>query len=155
MAEPSEHRVRQLYACYADLLDEHAWAEWLELFAPDARYKITTRDNEARGLPAGIMLCSNRAMLADRVDAARLANIYRQHVNRHLLGQPTVRVHEDRIEVQCPFCIVQTEQGGMPFIFAAGKYRDDLSEMNGRLVIQKKTVILDNSRIMTSLPLPL
>ena len=155
MHEAMEHRVREHYTRYVDLLDEHAWAGWLELFAADARYQITTRDNDLRGLPAGVMLCSNRAMLADRVDAGRLANIYRQHVNRHLLGQASVQVDGDVVRVQCPFCVVQTAQGGMPFIFAVGKYRDELVEADGQLVIRSKAVILDNSRIMTSLPLPL
>ena len=156
ISSPSEFAaVAQHYATYAELLDEHAWDEWLALFEDAAPYRITTRDNEAHGYPAAIMYCSNRLMLADRVDAGRYANIYRKHVNRHIVGRPNATRDGDIIRASCAFCVVQTEEGGSPFIFAAGKYRDELVVAGEALLLHNKLVILDNARIMTSLPLPL
>lgn len=146
----------ELYTLYADHLDNFEWPEWLDLFDANASYRVTTRDNESRGLPAGIMLCANRAMLEDRVNAARFANVYRQHYNRHILSQPRIWLREDGdIGASCSFAVMQTDQDGAAFIFAVGKYQDALAWQDERLIFKAKAVILDNSRVTTSMPIPL
>jgi anthranilate 1,2-dioxygenase small subunit len=97
-------------------------------------------------------------MLADRIDAGRHANIYRKHVNRLLLGLPSVApdsLGDGRIAATCPFCVVQTEDAGAPFVFAAGKYMDRLAVTDSGLQFRSKLVVLDNSRITTSMPVPI
>jgi 3-phenylpropionate/cinnamic acid dioxygenase small subunit len=76
-------------------------------------------------------------------------------VNRHIIGRPRILPQEAFVRVTCPFCVVQTEEGGSPLLFAAGRYEDDLVVKDDRLLVQAKRVVLDNARILTSLPLPL
>jgi len=147
--------VHALYARYGQLIGDQDWEAWLDLFTEDATYRVTTRDNELRSLPVGIMLCTSRAMLADRIDAGRHANIYRKHVNRHLVGLPSVSRVDEAIAASCTFCVIQTEDAGVPFVFAAGQYRDHIVARGPVLRFSRKVVVLDNSRIMTSMPIPL
>ena len=40
-----QHRVEQFLYAEAQLLDDHRYAEWLDLFSSDARYWMPTRSN--------------------------------------------------------------------------------------------------------------
>ena len=59
------------------------------------------------------------------------------------------------IGASCSFAVMQTDQDGAAFIFAVGQYQDALAWQDERLIFKAKAVILDNSRVTTSMPIPL
>src|SRR5207237_2246312 len=68
--------ARALLADYAYTLDAGRLAQWPTFFTERGLYRITTRQNHERGYPLSIMLCDNRNMLYDRVEATEKANIF-------------------------------------------------------------------------------
>jgi 3-phenylpropionate/cinnamic acid dioxygenase small subunit len=83
-------RVADLNARYADAIDADRLEAWPDFFLDDGRYRITTAENVAQGLPLSIMYAASRAMLRDRVAALREANVYEGQRYRHVLGTPLI-----------------------------------------------------------------
>ena len=71
--------ITALFADYALCIDNDRVEEWPGLFTDPCLYRITTRDNVLRDLPASIMMCDSRAMLMDRVVSIRSANVFEPH----------------------------------------------------------------------------
>ncbi|TMG80468.1 MAG: terephthalate 1,2-dioxygenase, partial [Betaproteobacteria bacterium] len=69
-------RVEELHARYAHALDNDDLEHWPDFFTPSGRYRITTAENEARGLPLPVLYAEGEAMLRDRIASLRHANIY-------------------------------------------------------------------------------
>src|SRR5919199_167046 len=67
-------RVEELHARYAHALDADELERWPDLFMPNGRYRITTAENEARGLPLPVLYAEGEAMLRDRIASLRHAN---------------------------------------------------------------------------------
>jgi len=80
--------ISQAQAAYARCIDNGVLEAWPDFFEEDCIYKITTADNVAQGLEAGVVFANSRGMLIDRVASLREANVYERHVYRHFLGQP-------------------------------------------------------------------
>jgi anthranilate 1,2-dioxygenase small subunit len=72
-----------------------------------------------------------------------------------LLGLPTATSDGREVAAACSFCVVQTEDAGNPFIYAAGRYVDRIAVTNDGLLFRSKLVVLDNSRVTTSMPIPI
>ena len=81
-------QIAAFHSAYARAIDGDALEDWPGFFTANCRYRITHVENEAEGLPAGVVWADSRAMLADRVAALRQANIYERQRYRHLLGLP-------------------------------------------------------------------
>src|SRR5436190_7808736 len=81
-----EGDARRLMVDYAYAIDDGRLSEWPTFFTDPCLYRITTRQNEEQGLPLSIMLCDNRAMLYDRVEAVEKANVFEPHYYRHILS---------------------------------------------------------------------
>lgn len=137
-------------------IDEDDLEAWPGFFAEDGRYRITTRDNEARGLPVGIMLCEGRGMMQDRVLALRTANIYEPHRYRHILGPPRLREAEDGIvRSDSSFIVMRTMQDGRMDLFAAGSYRDLLRVEEDRVLFQERAAVLESRRVDVLIVIPI
>src|SRR5258705_160875 len=83
-------RVADLNARYAAAIDADRLEAWPDFFLDDGRYRITTAENVAQGLPLSIMYAASRAMLRDRVTELREANVYEGQRYRHMLGTPLI-----------------------------------------------------------------
>src|SRR5580704_10557894 len=83
-------RVADLNACYVDAIDADRLEAWPDFFLDDGRYRVTTAENVAQGLPLSMIYTTSRAMLRDRVTALREANVYEGQRYRHVLGTPLV-----------------------------------------------------------------
>ena len=137
-------------------IDEDDLEAWPGFFAEDGRYRITTRDNEARGLPVGIMLCEGRGMMEDRVLALRTANIYEPHRYRHILGRPRLREAEGGlVRSDSSFIVVRTMQDGRMDLFAAGNYRDLLRVEGGRAAFRERAAVLESRRVDVLIVIPI
>jgi anthranilate 1,2-dioxygenase small subunit len=151
-----EADARTLLRDYANALDRGQLAEWPNFFAEVCSYRITTRDNESRGRPLSIMLCNNRAMLFDRIEATEKANIFEPHSYRHILSDSEVVAKTaDLIRVRTGFICVRIMHSGETTLFASGEYVDEVVRENGRCRFRSKAVILDSSQIDTLIAIPL
>ena len=147
-------QIHDLLAEYGALLDAAQYDEWLGLFAGECSYSVVPRENDERGLPAGLILCDSRAMLEDRIMALCQANKYNIHSDRHLIGLPR-RIGTDGLTIEAPFAVYQTDQEGATRLFATGLYRDRLAATGGGLKIRDKRVVLDTFAVPTLLATPL
>lgn len=145
--------VYALLAEYGALIDAAKFDEWLCLFAEECRYQIVPRENFDRGLPAALVFCDSRAMLEDRIRALREANKYNIHTDRHVIGLP--HIFEDRLTVEAPFAVYQTDQEGETRLFATGLYRDRLEPAGHYLKIRDKLILLDTFAVPSLLAIPL
>jgi anthranilate 1,2-dioxygenase small subunit len=148
--------VYDLLAEYGGLIDAAKFDDWLGLFAEECRYQIVPRENYDRGLPAALIFCDSRAMLADRIRALRDANKYNIHTDRHIIGLPRILgVGKDGLTFEAPFAVYQTDQEGETRLFATGLYRDQLHAAERRLKIHDKLILLDSFAVPSLLAIPL
>jgi anthranilate 1,2-dioxygenase small subunit/terephthalate 1,2-dioxygenase oxygenase component beta subunit len=146
--------VERLHARYAHALDSDALESWPDFFTEQGRYRVTTAENEARGLPLPVLYAEGRAMLTDRVASLRHANIYEPQRYRHMVSGVLVeRETEGRAKSIANFMVVRIMQNGEAMLFASGRYLDRvvLSEMR----YEERVVICDSRRFDTLLAIPL
>jgi anthranilate 1,2-dioxygenase small subunit len=158
MAEHDDliRRVERLIAHYIGCIDQDELENWPGFFTDNGLYCITSRQNAARGLPAGFWYCRGRGMLHDRINSLRRANIYEPHYYRHLVsGTRLVRQEPVGWRFHTNFLVVRTMHSGDMSLFAAGLFDDLIVEHEGTLFFAEKTVVCDSSRIDTLLVIPL
>ena len=148
--------INHVQNAYARCIDNGNLEAWPDFFEEDCTYKITTADNYAQGLEAGVIFANSRGMLLDRVASLRQANIYERHVYRHFLGQPWI-VSQDGGELrsETSFFVARIMRDGTTDIYATGRYVDVYRLSGGTLKLRERIVICDSSRFDTLLALPL
>jgi 3-phenylpropionate/cinnamic acid dioxygenase small subunit len=149
-------RLVALNAAYARAIDNEQFEQWPEFFHAACLYKITTAENVARGLEAGIMYADSRAMLQDRVSALRKANIYERQRYRHIVGLPLVLDQTNgAADVETPFLIVRIMRDGTTSVFTTGCYRDKVAaDEADTLRFAERIVVCDGSRFDTLVAIP-
>lgn len=141
---------------YINALDNDRLEAWPALFTEDCLYEIVPKENADLGLPVGIIHCTNRKMLRDRVVSLRHANIYEQHSYRHMTSGLTVTGEKDGvIETETNYVVIQTRTNGESNVYQAGKYFDRVVRTQDGLRYQSKRVIYDTSRVQTLLATPI
>jgi anthranilate 1,2-dioxygenase small subunit len=147
--------VEQLHARYAHALDDDRLEDWPNFFTENGVYRIATAENEARGLPLPVVYCEGRAMLRDRVQSLRHANIYEPQRYRHLLSSIVITpAGSERAKSVSSFLVVRIMENGETMLFASGRYVD-------RIVLapepqyEERVVICDSRRFDTLLAIPL
>jgi 3-phenylpropionate/cinnamic acid dioxygenase small subunit len=153
----SQERLTALNAAYARCIDNDLLEQWPAFFLERCLYLITTADNHAAGMQAGMVYADTRAMLADRVLAMRDANVYEEQRYRHIIGAPLVLEQQgDRAVVESPFLVVRTMRGGGTEVFATGRYIDQVVQLpGGALAFAERVVVCDSTNIDTLLVIPL
>ena len=148
--------INHVQNAYARCIDSGNLEGWPEFFEENCIYKITTADNYAQGLEAGIIFANSRGMLLDRVASLREANIYERHVYRHFLGQPWI-VSEDASEArsETSFFVARIMRDGTTDVYATGRYVDLYRLNGGEPKLRERIVVCDSSRFDTLLALPL
>lgn len=149
-------RLVELNAAYARAIDNEQFEQWPELFHADCFYKVTTAENVAQGMMAGLMYADSRGMLQDRVSALRTANIYERQRYRHIVGLPVVLGEKDgAADVETPFLIVRIMRDGTMNVFATGCYRDKVKANEaGDLRFVERVVVCDGGRFDTLVAIP-
>ena len=157
MSLPSiEKAADELMASYADCIDDGRFEDWLELFTEDASYKVVARDNHDRGLPATMVLCTNKNMIRDRIAALLGATKYNFHYDRHVVGQLRVRPRsESEWELRASYAVFQTSHEGRSSLFSVGRYIDGVRMAGDRMLFCEKTVVVDTFAIPGMLATPL
>ena len=148
--------INHVQNAYARCIDSGNLEAWPDFFEDDCIYKITTADNHAQGLEAGVIFANSKGMLRDRVASLREANIYERHVYRHFLGQAwIVSESADEVRSETSFFVARIMRDGTTDVYATGRYIDSY-RMNGREPrLRERIVVCDSSRFDTLLALPL
>jgi 3-phenylpropionate/cinnamic acid dioxygenase small subunit len=147
--------VENLHARYAHALDADRLEDWPQLFTENGTYRITTAENEARGLPLPVLYAEGRPMLRDRIASLRHANIYEPQRYRHMVSAVLAeRLSETVAKSVSNFMVVRVMESGDTLLFATGRYLD-------RIVLapepryEERVVICDSRRFDTLLAIPL
>ncbi|HRN77520.1 MAG: aromatic-ring-hydroxylating dioxygenase subunit beta [Rhodocyclaceae bacterium] len=148
-------QIAAFNATYAQTIDSDALEQWPTFFTADCRYRVTNIENEAAGLPAGLIWVDSRDMLYDRITAMREANVYEQQRYRHLVGLPIVKSADRANAVaETPFLVVRTMHTGETTVFATGTYRDRFVVEDSKLLLAERVVACDSSVTDTLLVIP-
>jgi anthranilate 1,2-dioxygenase small subunit/terephthalate 1,2-dioxygenase oxygenase component beta subunit len=143
-------------ARYAEAIDNDALEDWPDFFSEACEYRITNAENEAEGLPAGVVWADSRAMLQDRIAALREANIYERQRYRHLFGIPNLLQADDRgARARTPFMVARIMATGETQLFATGVYLDSFVLDAGQLRLQSRVAVCDSVVTDTLMALPL
>jgi 3-phenylpropionate/cinnamic acid dioxygenase small subunit len=146
--------VENLHARYAHALDADRLEDWPLFFTEDGTYRITTAENEACGLPLPVLYAEGRAMLRDRVQSLRQANIYEPQRYRHLASSFLVeRVDERVVRSSSNFLVIRIMQDGATLVFASGRYLDRI--VVPEMKYEERVVVCDSRRFDTLLAIPL
>jgi 3-phenylpropionate/cinnamic acid dioxygenase small subunit len=146
--------VEDLHARYVHALDSDRLEDWPGFFTEDGRYRVTTAENEARGLPASVLYAEGRAMLRDRVASLRHANIYEPQRYRHMVSATRVEpIGQKTVRSIASFLVVRIMQGGEALLFASGRYADRIRLPE--LQYEERVVVCDSRRFDTLLAIPL
>jgi anthranilate 1,2-dioxygenase small subunit len=148
--------IAMVQARYAREIDDGDCTAWPEFFVDDCFYKITTADNYAQGLEAGLMWMDSKDMLRDRILSLLEANVYERHAYRHLLGQPYIgEIEGDELDSETSFMVARITREGPTDLFATGRYIDRYRVRNDDAILVKRIVVLDSGYIDTLLGFPL
>jgi anthranilate 1,2-dioxygenase small subunit len=148
--------IDDLYAAYADCIDDDRLEEWPDFFVDDCRYLITDRESHAAGLRHGVIYCASRGMLIDRITTMRRVLVYEPHRYRHILGPVRLGAAHDGIaEARANFLTARIMHDGQSSLFATGRYLDRIDVSATPLRFVERLVILDSPKIDTLLVIPL
>jgi 3-phenylpropionate/cinnamic acid dioxygenase small subunit len=151
------YRVADLNARYVDAIDADRLEGWPDFFLDDGRYRITTAENVAQGLPLSMIYATSRAMLRDRVRALREANVYEGQRYRHVLGTPVIAgIENGGLMARTNFMVARVMRTGETMLFATGCYQDRVIIAGpDEALFAEKTVVIDSRQIDTLLAIPL
>jgi 3-phenylpropionate/cinnamic acid dioxygenase small subunit len=148
--------VTDLYAAYAETINDGRLEEWPAFFTADCSYQVKARENAERDLPLATIRAESRGMLEDRVVAIRKAMLYVPHYWLHMIsGVRITGIGDDTIDVRASYCIIRTMQDRLSELFQVGRYQDRLVRQDGRLLFREKLCIYDSLLIPNSLVYPI
>lgn len=149
-------QIEDLIVDYARAIDDDRVEEWPDFFTDKCLYRIIDRAAHAKGHVIGVMECSSKGMLQDRILALREANVYEPHVYRHLLsGTRIVGNTGDVYSVETSYSVIRTMQEGDMSVFSAGKYVDEVVFEGGAAKFRSRVVVCDSNRIDTLIVIPI
>jgi anthranilate 1,2-dioxygenase small subunit len=133
--------INRLHGEYTRCIDNGNLESWPDFFEEDCIYKITTADNHAQGLEAGLVFANSRGMLRDRVASLREANIYERHTYRHFLSLPWIASKDAAlIRSETSFFVARIMRDGSTDVYATGpilmswSYRDQTYQFASALL---------------------
>jgi len=146
--------VERLHARYAEALDADKLEDWPNFFTEEGRYRIATAENEERGLPLPVLYAEGRAMMRDRVQSLRHANIYEPQRYRHIVSSILLdKIDNARVRSTANFLVIRIMQDGGTMLFASGRYVDRI--LISEMLYEERVVICDSRRFDTLLAIPL
>lgn len=152
----AERQIENLIYDYAHCIDDDRLEEWPGFFTEDCFYQVISRDDFDQNLPAGVMRCTSRGMLIDRVVSLRNANIYEPQVYRHLISAIRVHGEENGLwSAQTGYAVIRTMQEGDISIFSSGKYLDKIDLSGEKPRFKERICVFDSRRVDTLMVIPI
>ena len=147
--------LEDLYARYAEALDDGPLEDWPELFTEECLYLIIPRDNHELGLPVAIMRCESRDMLRDRVTAVRETMMFEPRYLRHHVTNLRVLGHEgDVLTAAANFSVIEVLPDELPRILIVGRYLDTLQRAEGEWRFSERRCVFDSLLVPNSIIYP-
>ncbi|NIP13456.1 MAG: salicylate hydroxylase [Pseudomonadales bacterium] len=157
LAADERAELEDVYARYAELLDDGPLAEWPALFEEECLYLVIPRENYDQGLPLAIMRCESRGMLEDRVRAVQETIMHEpRHLRHHITNVRGLRTEGGGFSVTANYSIIEVLQDELPRILSVGRYLDVLSRSpTGKLMFAEKRVVFDSVLVPNTIVYPL
>ncbi|MBC7778645.1 MAG: hypothetical protein H7125_00935, partial [Proteobacteria bacterium] len=174
---PTSREDREFLACASQLvvdcagaIDDDRLEDWPGYFTEDCIYRVETREGRANGWLVGLVHCEGRAMLRDRVSALRHGNVYEAHNYRHIVSLARFAPASTQAAVDRPatgadvasarrvissFNVTRVMKTGEMTLFAVGAFHDLMVEIEGRLLLHERAVVLDSRNLDTLLAIPI
>lgn len=154
---PLRYQLEELYALYAEKLDDGPLEDWPQLFCRECLYLVIPRDNFDRGLPLAVMRCESQGMLADRVRAIKETIMYEPRYLRHHITN--VRVKDEVngvIEAVANYSVIEVLHDELPRILSVGRYIDKvIRNRDGQLVFKEKLCVYDSVLVPNTIVYPI
>lgn len=154
---PLRYQLEELYARYAEILDDGPLEDWPQLFSEECLYLVIPRDNFDRGLPLAVMRCESQGMLADRVRAIEETIMYEPRYLRHHITN--IRVKDDVdgvIEAVANYSVTEVLHDELPRILSVGRYIDKvIRNRDGQLVFKEKQCVYDSVLVPNTIVYPI
>ena len=140
----------------AHLLDSNDLSAWPDLFVPEGRYKLQSRENFDAGLPLCIMDYESQGMLRDRIYGVQNTIYHDPYSQRHVCSAPLIDSFSDS-EIQCEssYIVTRTQRDGMPQIISTGRYIDVIVLVDGAWKFKSRTAVYDNDLLPNSVIKPI
>jgi anthranilate 1,2-dioxygenase small subunit len=151
------HEIDQFNARYAAALDEQRLQDWVEMFADDAFYLVTSRENADQGLPVGLIYCEGKGMIRDRAFALEKTAMFAPRYLRHVIGN--LLVHDEDpfgdIQAQANYVVLQVLfDRPDATLHQVGRYRDVFRRTSDGLRLKERRCIYDNLLVPNALCIP-
>ena len=146
--------IEDLYAEYVAALDGGRYEDWPAFFFDECSYRIVPRENWERKFPLATLSFESRGMLEDRIFAVRETLFHEPYTMRHLVSNFIVRAEDGRFAVEANFLVIRTKRG-IPEIFSAGRYYDQVAFDGDTLRFKEKIAVFDPELIPNSLIYPI
>jgi anthranilate 1,2-dioxygenase small subunit len=151
------HEIDQFNARYAAALDEQRLQDWVEMFADDAFYLVTSRENADQGLPVGLIYCEGKGMIRDRAFALEKTAMFAPRYLRHVIGN--LLVHDEDpcsdIRAQANYVVLQVLfDRPDATLHQVGRYRDVFRRTSDGLRLKERRCIYDNLLVPNALCIP-
>ena len=148
--------IENLIIDCAHAIDDGRLEAWPDFFTDDATYTITTKESYAKGLPVGVMNCTSRGMMVDRISALRRANVFEPHSYRHILSRSRITAQHDNVyDVRTNFEVIRIMQDGDMTLFACCSYFDRVVLEGDVARFKKRDIVCDSRRIDTLIVIPI
>lgn len=152
----ARQRIDDLLADYAHAIDDDRLEEWADFFTDDCSYRMINRENHEKGRLVGIMDCSSKGMLQDRILALREANVFEPHTYRHILSGTRITGQQGSVyNVETSFLVVRIMQEGDMVVFCTGKYVDEIELGGSTPLFRSRLIVCDSNRIDTLIVIPI
>ena len=151
------HEIDQFNARYASALDDQRLQDWVEMFADDAFYLVTSRENADQGLPVGLIYCEGKGMIRDRAFALEKTAMFAPRYLRHIIGNLVVtgedadgdiRAHANYVVLQVLFDRPDAT------LHQVGRYHDVFRRTSDGLRLKERRCIYDNLLVPNALCIP-
>lgn len=154
--DATRRKITDLNDSYIRAIDDDRLEEWPVLFTEKCLYRITTRENYARGFEMPLMEGISRGMLIDRVTGYRRVNIYEPHRYTHMIsGLAIEKVDGNRVTCRQNYLVIRTMINGEMTLFSAGIYYDKIVLDADGAMFEERVVVQESCRVDTLLVIPL
>ena len=148
--------LNELLQRSAALLDSNDLSTWPDLFMPDGRYRLQSRENFDAGLPLCIMDYESQGMLRDRIYGVQQTIYHDPYSQRHVCSAPLITSFTDaRIQCESSYIVTRTQRDNMPQIISTGRYIDVVVLDGASLKFSSRTAVYDNDLLPNSVIKPI
>ncbi len=164
MITKSEYRdlaadVELLYTNYCEVLDDGNIDRWPNFFANDCLYRVTTKENQERGMPLNFVFCEGLPMVRDRAAGLREAVFHRSRSQRRVISGMRLKTLDGidigGIETCATFLIYESLGDGPSQLLSCGRSSDVIVREGNELKFKQRLCVIDARVMPDSLVYPI